>query len=133
MSALLRFLSRVFTRRVHCANCPRFRYIDTRPMPRQARATLGVIGACANDKVIMANFPAIRAAIPVRYPQDWCPAHPCYQPKKGDGLYYVPGDSHCKEAGFNRAPTLAEARALALDVDREVNTPNNSRSNTNKE
>lgn len=118
---IARFISRLFTRRVHCANCPRFRVIDRRAA---LDGSIGVIGACANDPVLMANFPELRAAFPVKYPQDWCQSHPCFRAVKNDaGLVYAPDTEHGTEAGFSRAPSFAEAVALAAERQRIESAP----------
>jgi hypothetical protein len=48
--------------------------------------------------------------------EDWCPRHPLHQvrPLPGSDLDYRPGEESTKNtAGYSRAPTFAEALALA--------------------
>lgn len=113
------FLSRLFTRRVHCANCPNFRFIKYTTTPKGNRVR---VGACARDDLVMANYPVLAAAMPIKYPDDWCAQHPCHDPVKGPGLYHAPsvikmGEDDTQLAGFNRIPSLDEAKRMGLAWD----------------
>lgn len=109
MSALdrvLAWLDRRATGEVVCRNCPNY----------QAR---GSFGTCALEAPFPVNTPegGIVGALRVRAINDWCAHHPLHFARKSEGLYYAPDAFEKKDAaGFNRAPSLAEALQFAPDA-----------------
>lgn len=109
---MLRLLDRLLTRKVACRNCPHYRFIGYKV--RNMDSKRYAIGVCANAAPVMATVPKLTEAMPITYPLEWCRAHPLYVAKISDDLVYAPGAEGTDEhAGFNRAPTIDEALAMA--------------------
>ena len=77
-------------------------------------------GVCALDRPKVFNDYTTGFALKCWTGHDWCPRHPLYDPKIGQGsdLEYRPDDATLGAAGFNRLPTFQEAVAMAMKNDK---------------
>lgn len=128
---MFKLLDRLFTREVVCRNCPNFRRVKDTLAYSGGKEHTVTLGVCALQAPVIASYPKMAEALPVRYKGDWCAQHPAYKPlaAKSDAdappLAYapelIPGAGLGDNAGFSRAPSLGEALQYAPKKNGENN------------